>query len=343
MYEEIAAKVLESLKNKEFSKGTYPKFSSEEYTPFKIEKSNFHEIKDIDSKSIAFIDGGNAEIIGSANFSLSMIRTSCIVLKNREKTIRKKSESMVLVSSIEENKEIHYKPIVFNPDFLDIKNISFNSMDETLKNGVNRAEIKNVPNAVRRFAELNMAKNVADDMLAEIIVIDGNLQCTLVNEKKYLDALYESCTKNNIVLCALSKTSALFTDNGNLLSAALSDIATTQKWQYHPVAEIKSDNHQAEIFFVKFHEKSNHVFRLEVLKTQKENADETISNVSSCCNDPVFMGYPFGLIEADRIARVSNDEKEFLKTMILAKIGEKNIAKYLNSSNAHQILDKISF
>ena len=31
-----------------------------------------------------------------------------------------------------------------------------------------------------------MAKNVADDMLAEIIVIDGNLQCTLVNEKNTL-------------------------------------------------------------------------------------------------------------------------------------------------------------
>ncbi|HLC50182.1 MAG TPA: DNA double-strand break repair nuclease NurA [Candidatus Nanoarchaeia archaeon] len=343
MYEEIAAKVLESLKAKDSSKGAYPKFSSEDYIPFRIEAKNFHEIKNLDSKSIAFIDGGNAEIIGSANFSLSMIRASCVVLKKGAKTIRKKSESIVLVSAIEKNGEIHYKPVVFNRDFLDIEDVSFDSMDETLKNGVNRADVKSIPNAIRRFAELNMAKNAADNMLANIIVLDGNLQCTLTNEKKYLDALYESCEKNNIVLCALSKTSALFTDNGNLLSAALSDIAPMKKWDYHPIAEIKSNNHKAEMFFVKFHEKSNHIFRLEILKAQKENADEAISNVSSCCNDPVFIGYPFGLIEADRIARVSNNEKEFLKTMVLAKIGEKNVAKYLNSSNAHQILDKISF
>ena len=59
--------------------------------------------------------------------------------------------------------------------------------------------------------------------------------------------------------------------------------------------------------------------------------------------DPVFIGYPYGLVEADRIARISNQEKESLKTMFLVKLRNKNIEKYLSSVNAHEILDRISF
>jgi NurA-like 5'-3' nuclease len=97
------------------------------------------------------------------------------------------------------------------------------------------------------------------------------------------------------------------------------------------------------MFFVKLHEKSRHVFRFEIFNEQKMKATETINEISSNCIDPIFLGYPYGLVEADRIARVSNQEKESLKTMLLVKLKNRNIERYLNSSNAHTILDKISF
>jgi hypothetical protein len=49
------------------------------------------------------------------------------------------------------------------------------------------------------------------------------------------------------------------------------------------------------------------------------------------------------MVEADRIARVGNSEKESLRTMILVKLKNKNVESYLNSGNAHEILDRISF
>ena len=97
------------------------------------------------------------------------------------------------------------------------------------------------------------------------------------------------------------------------------------------------------MFFAKFHDKSRHIFRFESFNIQKAKAQETINALSGNCVDPIFIGYPYGLVEADRIARVSNQEKESLKTMFLVKLRNKNIDKYLSSANAHEILDKISF
>ena len=55
------------------------------------------------------------------------------------------------------------------------------------------------------------------------------------------------------------------------------------------------------------------------------------------------MGYPYGLIEADRFARVSNQERDSLKLRLRVMLGKefKRIEKYINSTNAHEILDNI--
>jgi hypothetical protein len=144
-------------------------------------------------------------------------------------------------------------------------------------------------------------------------------------------------------LGALGKTSSIFTENGNLLSAVLSSISSRDSWLYYPIADIENHNHKADIFFAKFHEKSRHIFRLEIFNAQKTKAEQVINELAGNCADPIFIGYPYGLIEADRIARVSNNEKESLKTMLLVKLKNRNIEKYLSASNAHEILDKISF
>ena len=72
-------------------------------------------------------------------------------------------------------------------------------------------------------------------------------------------------------------------------------------------------------------------------------AEEIINSIAANCNDPVFIGYPYGLIEADKIARIGNNEKEFLRTVFLTKLKKKDIEKYLSAKNAHGILDRISF
>ena len=345
MFDEVAKKILESMDESSLLTEMYPKFSGEGYRAHKIDIKNFHEIEKLNSsRKISFVDGGNAEIIGSANFSLNLIRVCYIIYQNNKKIISKKFEIFAFIQAVNENNEICYKSSFFTSNnSIKMDEILFSSFDHSLMNGINRAEISSVPNAIRRFMELKLAKSLSDNKLSDIIVIDGNLQSTLTNEYKYLNELYESCTKNNLILAALSKTNSLFTDNGNLLSAVLSSISKLPVWFYHPIAEINNHNHKAEMFFVKLNLSSKHIFRFEIFNVQKMFAEQVIGEISLNCCDPIFPGYPYGLIEADRIARVSNQEKEMLKTTILVKLRNKNVDKYLNASNAHEILDRISF
>lgn len=344
MHEDIIKEIIDSIEEASYE-ADYPKFSGEDYKVYKIDAKNFHQIDKTNlAKKIAFVDGGNAEILASANFSLSLVRICYVIYENNRKLGSKKFETLAFTKAISKSGEIHYKTTFFGADnSIKLDEINFSSFDRTIMLGINRAEIGSVASAIRRFAELKMAKMIADNKLAEIIVLDGNLQSTITGENRHLAELYESCAKNNVVLSALSKTTSLFTDNGNLLSVALSSISPLHPWHYHPIVEIGNPSHRAEMFFVKFHEKSRHVFRLEIFNQQKPKAEETINLLAANCIDPIFIGYPYGLVEADRVARVSNSERASLKTMFLVKLGNKSIEKYLSSVNAHEILDKASF
>lgn len=345
MYDAIVNKIIKAINEKGYLTEDYPKFSGAGYQAHKLDIKNFHQIIPINSSNkIAFVDGGCAEIIASANFSLNLVRAVYVIYQNNRKKFAKKLEFFAFIHAVNKNNEICYSASLIgleNSNFLD--EITFNSFDPTLMLGINRAEISSVANAIRRFAELRIAKSISDERLTDMIVLDGNLQSTITDENNFLNELFESCLENKVILTALSKTSSLFTENGNLLSAVLSSMSKLDSWFYNPIADITNSNHQAEMYFVKFHAKSKHVFRFEIFKKQKSKGEESINIIASSCVDPIFIGYPYGLVEADRSARVSNSEKESLKTMLLVKLNSKKIEKYLSSRNAHEILDKISF
>ncbi len=58
----------------------------------------------------------------------------------------------------------------------------------------------------------------------------------------------------------------------------------------------------------------------------------------------MFIGYPYGLIDVDREARISNKEIEFLKTQFMIKLGKdwEKVKQAMTTNNAHEILDSIS-
>jgi hypothetical protein len=60
--------------------------------------------------------------------------------------------------------------------------------------------------------------------------------------------------------------------------------------------------------------------------------------------DISFPGYPYGLIIADRFARVSNNEKAYLRTLFFSKAGGKTemLVNETASINSHNILDSIN-
>ena len=67
-----------------------------------------------------------------------------------------------------------------------------------------------------------------------------------------------------------------------------------------------------------------------------------ISALAPYAKDPVFIGYPYGLIEADRAARVSMQESSSLQFQLKERLGS-SLGQSLASKNAHSILDKLRF
>jgi len=348
IYDQIIDLVKNNISN---VNDNYIQFSDTNYQPFNFDKNNFKEIKNTDSsRKIAFIDGGSAEIIKSSNFSLNLIRVYYTIYQNNKRINSKKIDFYSFISTKNIDNELHYQV-----EFIKMNNgnnvipnnedLLLSSLDETIKQGISRASISNISNVIRRFSELKTAINIIDNLdKNDIIVLDGSLQCTFTNEKKYFDELYKKAEEKNIIITGLSKTTTLMTDKGNSISNALNKFNIDGKWFYYPVVEIKSSNHQADMSFVKLHEKSKYIFRFEIYKEQKQYLNDVISLIANNCKDSVFIGYPYGLIESDRQARISNQEKEMMLTIFSTKFGKdwEKIKDSLSNVNAHEILDSIN-
>lgn len=166
----------------------------------------------------------------------------------------------------------------------------------------------------RRFAELAVAAMVAVD----VIVLDGTLEPSFRNEEKYLPKL-------PVNVCALAKSSSLFTASGNSPVVLLNKLSPSGRWSYFV---------EEQSYFVKLHEKARHVFRFT---GNKDFLPYLVENST----DALFLGYPYGLIAVDRFARVSNEEKRSLKMNLLLKADNKEIAEYLSATDAHDILDNL--
>lgn len=336
-------KIVESLK-KEPDKATdiYPYFSDKSYKPFKIEQKNFHKIEKTQKNAkLCFIDGGNTELLQSANNSLQLIRIYYAIYSGNKRVSSKKVQFFALITAEEKESKIIYKAKLFdNIMEFNEDELIFDPFDETIKTGIHQTKISKIGGIIRRFSELKLAEKAIDELEKDdIIVLDGLLQASVTNEEMYLDSLYRKGIEKGIIISGLSKTTTLLTTNGSSVTSILKGIAPKESWYYHPVAESTNPKHQANILFTKLNEKSRYVFRFETYKKQELDTSSILSLLAENSKDAVFLGYPYGLIDADRFARVSNDEKAYLRTILMAKMKDK--WEGLNVLDAHDVLDNM--
>jgi hypothetical protein len=338
---EIIEKIAKSLNKEETNKEAHAYFPDKSYKTFKIEKNNFHEIKETKKSSkLCFIDGGNTELLQSANNSLQLIRIYYAIYNGNKRIKSKKFEFLALISSEHENNKIFYKTKLFdNIINIDEKDLIFDPFDNTIKTGIHQTRISKIGSIVRRFSELKIAETILSELEKDdVIILDGFLQSSVTNEDKYFQNLYKKAEEKGIIISGLSKTTTLLTTNGSSVLSTLNKIAPKTSWYYHPVAEISNKDHKAEIFFIKLHEKSKYIFRFELYKNQEYDIDSILNLLTKNSKDPVFLGYPYGLIEADKFARVSNQERAYIQTILKTKIKEWD---KINNLDAHDILDNI--
>jgi hypothetical protein len=87
---------------------------------------------------------------------------------------------------------------------------------------------------------------------------------------------------------------------------------------------------------VKFHPKSEYCYRCHVL-------GEGLGVVASYCKDPELIGYPYPLLRVDKLARISQHEKEMERRgvrVLARKMGVEGFEYDIRSQNFHEKLDK---
>lgn len=279
-------------------------------------------------RRIAFVDGGNAEILKAPNFSLQFIRLYATIHEQNKRVKQFKKEFYALIAA-QGKQGLKFEVETFNTSFA--LQHAFPADDETLRTGLHLATPAAIADVVRMFAEYALAKEICNGLnTRDLLVRDGDLMPTQTHAQQYLDSLKTAAQERGIVLCGLSKTTSILTDSGNSASAVLQRIAPTNTWLYQP--------ENSNICFVKLHPRSAHVFRLDVINP--EDAQNVANALASQANDPAFIGYPYGLIEADQFAQVQTHETARLKLEMRAR-GGTTLNQHLTALNAHDTLNRL--
>lgn len=331
---EIASKLLQKIKE---HSADMVFAESDSWAPSRLSRENFNPIaKGSCSKPVTYIDGGNLEIFRSPSLSLFFNRTySTTYINNR----RRKCERTEFFSLISADSDGSFVAEVLSPKIA-IPNLRYSYSDQTLRTGIRRVQISAIGDAVRRLAEIRMAAEAAEHN--SIVVLDGNLEGTQEHEKEALTGLFSQAGKKGATICGLAKTNNLLTESGDSLSAALESMAPKGCWYYTRAFEVKGS--MFDVFFVRLSARSRYSFRLDVSR-QRCEISEVLSELVGNSSDPVFCGYPYGLMEADRFARVSRQERDSLQLRLAAILGKdtSRLEPYINALNSHAILDRLNF
>ena len=362
----IVKRLNESVKENKLGS---PFFSQSQYTPQELSPDNFSPINTTESgRRIAFIDGGNQEIVGAPNFSIQINRVSFCIFDGKKRVKPEKIPSMIeffsATYSVFREKQIHYDTMIlplnemysgFVPDETDL---SFNSVDRSVMEGNMRAGISRVASIARRFGEWEYSRHVIDNELrsGDVIVADGTLQAAFANESKYVNRVYDSGKKSEVLVTGLAKTCTLFTDTGLSLIGAVRLLAERSeiafdKWCYYPIVEIFNPTHRASLYIVKLNQSADRIYRYEVFQDQAkklsdDEMNEVFSKLAENCKDAAFPGYPYGLIVADEQARVRYNEMDGYRVMLLSEMTKsgnwEKFKRYIRATDSHDVLDMLA-
>ena len=344
-----------------------PFLSNHNYRVYPFNSDYFKSVIPSQSKrKLAFIDGGNRELVGAPNFSIQLNRVYFNIFQGKERVLNihipQRIDFFSATFALLENDEIFFNTSIFpvldsfTEQLPDPDDLSFSSTDRRVMIGPSRADISRVATIARRFAEWEYARQVVEKELdwGDVIVMDGTLRTAFENESKYASLAYEAAKRKGVVYTGLSKTSRLFTSTGLSLLGAVrkmaADSGVKPTWFYYPIAESLSPEHQGAIFIVNLHEQSERAFRYEIHAEQaKMLSDEEINEIfcqlsaNSC--DVSFPGYPYGLIDADDNARVRLGESQMYRIMLMSEMSKlgswPKFSRHIQSTDAHEVLNML--
>lgn len=294
-------------------------------------------------KEFVFIDGGNNEIMGSSNFSIQLIKTSSIFISNNERTRMEQNVCYAIIESRSEEKkhffEVSILPIkgIFEESRFDIK------LYENIAENNRMMPISNIADIVRRMCEIYTANAILSKLeQGSAIMFDGSLSTSHNEEQKVMNELIRRSKEKGILALALSKTVRMIDGNGNNILPKIKKASPGGRWYCR--INTRKDNPFLS-FLVMLNERSEYIFRIDMpCGDDTVDVSKVMGILASNSTDPLFLGYPYALVLADRFARVSDQERDIFKAKLNTKLGSRldHLKPLINSINAHDRLDSIN-
>lgn len=287
-----------------------------------IRSDAFFSLNPESPKKIIFVDGGNAEFLSGPNVSLQFARFYAGVWENNVRITREVQECVIAAVMQKKGDDVNFDVIVFSMDGEELRKYQFDIFDQRVSFGKRRAEPYAVGNLVRKKLEIEFAASFAKTLTkGDLLVRDGEIDIDIEETQFLLDA------SKNCSLLSISKTCRLCTDSGSSALFVLEKIAPRGAWLYFAGGVVG---------FAKLHPESKHVFRVDASNVESFNS---IPFLLSNSQDPSFLGYPYGLIDADKFAQVTKEEIAQLKLRFAIKSKEL-FGSLERALDAHDILNK---
>jgi len=356
---DVAAAVREHIAPSE--KGDAVLFSDSRYAAVPFSPGHFHPIvKEAavneaaggpTGGSMAFVDGGNLEILAAPSFSLQFIRVYATVYRNNRRSEFMLFEQYALIRAMPADgaQDIHYRvklfPLSKKSLPVDESALVFDSMDPALRHGHFRVDISRIGDITRDILELAAARLAVETLSAgDCVIRDGTLQASYAMQEHHFARLFAAAHERGVTVVSVAKTCDLFCASGRSLLGAIAQLAAQQPhamWHYTPLVEIRNERHPAVMALAKLHPRSSHIFRCEIHKDDAQRLPQLMVRLAQNSRDPIFLGYPYGLVDADQFARVSQKDGEHLAMRFMAQCSREwpDILPFINAGNAHAILD----
>lgn len=309
---------------------------SQAYVPIEITKENFKKIVQTKTnRTLIFVDGGNAEILKTPDYSLQFLRFAAVEFQGTKKIFQTKKEGYLLVFPKKMESTIYYITKGYG-ELADFPELILSAKELSQKNGTSTTKLSTVGDLFRSLHEIHFAtKQLEHD---GIIVFDRALLPENEFEEEAFTELYNHAKNKNAIICGLNKTTTLLCNTAESIVTHLESFQQKGSWVYQPVFATYDIKHNAVVSFVKLHANAKHLFRFEIAAQNKGDMQEVVSALAASANDVVFVGYPYGLVVADQLARVSNREKELFQSVFSQYVGTDFAT---DAVDAHNILDRI--
>lgn len=302
-----------------------------------IDSAKFYSIFPLPSENIstkiASVDGGQSELFATPTSAVYILRVASVVYQ-QNRCLQRSSRTWFALLAISDSALIvdlfDEQGVQCTKEFLLSSLVALPQRDDFLT-------FSPYAGFVREYLELEEYQRVAGDLKqGDILLRDGLLSNLSVHSQ--LSELSTFCQHHGVALLGFAKTTTLKTEQGESFPGALARVALQGSWYYH---HYHRGGDTFSTFFVKLHARTQYIFHVETLSGA--DVRPTFSQLAHHARDPIFLGYPYGLIAVDQLARVSNQEQSYFKMLFESRSGSfwKELQPLRNAVNAHAILDTI--